>query len=228
LKQIATDLSLPDNCNRRKYLNSYEDVLSLNRFLRDALPARCIGEVRPIKPGDEQLLAAVEAEGLERAVLSVRRASGAGRDIARSLCGKLGVPVAAIPRSPRRYPLWPAGITGSITHDAEFAAAVIAPADRFGGVGIDIEPAVPLTPEIRSLVGQPEEWASLSNFALCDKALFSIKEAVFKAVYPRDGIFLDFNNVTVAFGPRTATISYGGTVHWRILNSPRVLAIAWL
>jgi len=209
-------------------LNPYEDVLSLNRFLRDALPAGCIGEVRRIKPGDEQLLAAVEAEGLERAVLSVRQASGAGRDIARTLCEKLGVPITGIPRSPKRYPVWPAGITGSITHDAEFAAAVIAPADRFDGVGIDIEPAVPLTPEIRSLVGQPEEWAGFSRFVPCDKALFSIKEAVFKAVYPRDEIFLDFHDVTVAFAPQTATISYGGTVHWRILSSPRVLAIAWL
>jgi 4'-phosphopantetheinyl transferase EntD len=136
--------------------------------------------------------------------------------------------VAEIPRSSRRYPLWPAGITGSITHDSEYAAAVVAPAGLFGGVGIDIEPAVPLAPDIRNLVGQPEEWADFSNFALHDKALFSIKEAVFKAIYPRDGIFLDFHDVTVAFAPRTATISYGGTVHWRILNSPRVLAIAWL
>lgn len=126
-------------------MNLYEDVLSLNRFLHLELPAGCIGEVRPIKPGDEQLLAAVEAAGLERAVLSVRQASGAGRDIARTLCGKLGVPTAGIPRSPKRYPIWPVGITGSITHDAEFAAAVVAPTGRFGGVGIDIEPAVPLT-----------------------------------------------------------------------------------
>jgi 4'-phosphopantetheinyl transferase EntD len=209
-------------------LNPYEDVLSLNRFLQQELPAGCIGEARPISPGDEQLLAAVEAEGLERAVLPVRRASGAGRDIARALCGRLGVPVAAIPRSPSRYPIWPAGITGSITHDAEFAAAMVAPADRFGGIGIDIEPAVPLAAEIRNLVARPEEWAEFSNSGLYDKALFSIKEAVFKAVYPRDGIFLDFYDVTVAFGPQTATISYGGTAHWRILNSPRVLAIAWL
>jgi 4'-phosphopantetheinyl transferase EntD len=209
-------------------LNPYEDARSLNRFLHEELPAGCVGEVRRIKPGDELLLAAVEAEGLERAVLSVRRASGAGRDIARSLCGKLGVSAAGIPRSPRRYPIWPAGIIGSITHDSEFAAAVAAPADRFGGVGIDIEPAVPLAPDIRNLVGQPEEWADFSNFALYDKALFSIKEAVFKAIYPRDGIFLDFHDVTVAFALRTATVSYGGTVHWRILNSPRVLAIAWL
>ena len=209
-------------------MNPQEDTLSLNRFLHRELPAACIGEVRPIRPGDEQLLAGVEAEGLERAVLSVRRASGAGRDIARSLCGKLGAPVTEIPRSPRRHPIWPAGITGSITHDSEFAAAIAAPADRFGGIGIDIEPSVPLAPDLHSLVGQPEEWASSSNFAFYDKALFSIKEAVFKAVYPRDGIFLDFHDVTVAFGPRTATISYGRTVHWRILNSPRILAIAWL
>jgi len=209
-------------------LNPYEDVHSLNRFLHNELPPGCIGEVRPIKLGDEGLLTAVEADGLERAVLSVRRASGAGRDIARTLCGKLGAPVAEIPRSPRRYPIWPVGITGSITHDSEFAAAVVAPADRFGGVGIDIEPAVPLAPDIRDLVGLPEEWANFSNSGFYDKALFSIKEAVFKAVYPRDGIFLDFHDVTVALGPRTAILSYGGTVHWRILNSPRVLAIAWL
>ena len=186
-----------------------------------------MGEVRPINLGDEQLLTSSEAQGLERAVLTVRRATGAGRDIARTLCGQLGVPVAEIPRSPRRYPIWPAGITGSITHDAVFAAAVVAPADRFGGIGVDIEPAEPLAPGIHELVGRAEEWASLSDLAFCDKALFSIKEAVFKAVYPRHGIFLDFHDVTVAFGSRTATVTYGCVVHWRILTVPHVLAIAW-
>jgi 4'-phosphopantetheinyl transferase EntD len=208
-------------------LNPREDLQALRRFLDDQLPAGCIGTVRPIEPGDEQLLAPSEAESVKQAVVSVRRATGAGRDIARALCGRLGVHVSEIPRSPMRYPIWPAGITGSITHDAEFAAAVVAPADRFEGIGVDIEPAAPLTPGIRDLVGRPEEWASFSELAFYDKALFSIKEAVFKTVYPRDGIFLDFHDVVVTLGTRTATVTYGGTVHWRVLTHPRILAIAW-
>jgi 4'-phosphopantetheinyl transferase EntD len=203
------------------------DAQALKRFLDDQLPIGCVGAVRLINPGDELLLTPVEAQGLDRAVPIVRRASGAGRSLARMLCGQVGTPVADIPRSPERYPVWPAGITGSIAHDAQFAAAVVAPDDQLGGIGIDIEPAQQLQPGISELVATAEELAAFSDLPFGNKALFSIKEAVFKAVYPHDRTFLDFHDVTVARGSQTATTMYGRTICWRILTIPRVLAIAW-
>jgi 4'-phosphopantetheinyl transferase EntD len=200
---------------------------ALAHFLNKHLPTGCIGAVRPIHPDDERCLTESEARGLDRAVASVRRASGAGRDLARMLCGQLGVPVREIPRTAERYPLWPQGIVGSITHDREFAAAVVAPSDRLRGIGIDIEPAEPLQPGICNIVSPPGEMAAFSDIRFGDKALFSIKEAVFKTVYPRDGRFLDFHEVAVTRHTRTARTNYGRVVHWRVTTLPRVLAIAW-
>jgi 4'-phosphopantetheinyl transferase EntD len=203
------------------------DPEPLRRFLDEELPRSCIGAVRAIVPGDEELLTPLEARGLDRAVISVRRASGAGRDLARLLCKELGLPIAEIPRSPQRYPEWPVGLTGSITHDAQFAAAIAGPANNFGGIGVDIEPPKPLPAGVIEIVASTDELAAFSELPYGDKALFSIKEAVFKAVYPHDQVFLDFCDVTVVRSPQIATTKYGRIVNWRVLTFPWILAIAW-
>ncbi len=199
----------------------------LHRFLRDELPSCAVGAVRPIKAGDEYLLTTSEAEPLRQAILPVKRATGAGRDLARRLCAQIGVPVGEIPRSPGRFPLWPVGVLGSITHDAQLAAAAVATSEQLRGLGIDIEPAHHLSSEIWAIVATAEEVAQFANIPFGTKALFSIKEAVFKAVYPRDQIFLDFHDVRVNVSARTATTQYGRKVQWRVMTVPHVLAIAW-
>lgn len=200
---------------------------TLSQLLREHLPAGCLGEVHAIQPGDELLLRKQEERDLERAVISVRRATGRGREVARRLCGAIGFPVDEIPRSSERYPLWPDGVTGSIAHDSGFAAAVVAPIERFGGVGIDIEPCEPLAPEIAAMIGQPAELRAFSDLLCGEKALFSIKEAVFKAVYPRDREFLDFHDAIVDRTARIATTRYGRVVSWNLVAAPRVMAVAW-
>jgi hypothetical protein len=124
---------------RTEFLYPMAELTALTQFLTSQLPAGSVGAVRPIRDGDELLLRSSEGVGLERAVLAVRRASGAGRDLARQLCGQMGVRAGEIPRALDRVPVWPGGIVGSITHDGSWAAAVVADAARLGGVGIDIE-----------------------------------------------------------------------------------------
>src|SRR5271167_2328748 len=153
----------------------------LQRFLDENLPTGSVAAVRLIRADDERLLTPVEAQGIERAVARVRRASGAGRDLARTLCGQLGVSVTDIPRSSRRYPVWPSGLVGSITHDDEFAAVVVGPSATFLGIGIDIEPAENLLPDLSQSLGSAGELADFSDLRFGAKVLFSIKEAVFKA-----------------------------------------------
>jgi 4'-phosphopantetheinyl transferase EntD len=199
----------------------------LASFLKEQLPEGCIGDVRAILLGDERLLRPIELRGLEAATLSVRRASGAGRDLARRLCHQLEYPVDAIPRSPHRSPMWPSGIVGSISHDAEFVAAAVGHSNAVQGLGIDVEPLQRLPDGVTEMIGSKRELEELSGLEFCDKVLFCIKEAVFKAVYPRDGIFLDFNEVTVSAKPKLAKTTYGRTVNWRVATTPRVLAIAW-
>lgn len=212
----------PSLCNCLRYVNP-----ELQHFLDENLPTGSVATVRLIRADDERLLTPVEAQGLERAVSRVRRASGAGRDLARTLCAQFGAPVTDIPRSSQRYPVWPAGLVGSITHDDEFAAAVVCPSATLRGIGIDIEPAENLPPDLSQILGSPAELAEFSDLPFGEKALFSIKEAVFKAVFPHDSIFLEFHDVTVSRASQTASTSYGRVVHWRVLNLPRVLALAW-
>lgn len=199
----------------------------LTQFLDDQLPPGSVGGVRQIGEGDEWRLKPSELVGLDRAVLAVRRASGAGRHLARELCGRMGVSDPEIPRSPDRTPLWPEGIVGSIAHDSSWAAAVIADATRLGGVGIDIEVPRPLSAEVVRLIGSSEETAAFSGITFGHTVLFSVKEAVFKAVYPRDRVFLEFRDVVVDRTSGTATTRYGRTVQWRANAEPRVLTVAW-
>jgi 4'-phosphopantetheinyl transferase EntD len=139
----------------------------------------------------------------------------------------MGIHVVELPRSARRHPLWPAGVVGSIAHDADFAAAAVGATSRVTGLGIDIEPAEHLPACVRDVVASAHELKAFADLSYSDKALFSIKEAVFKAVYPHDGVGLEFNDIIVVREPQIARTRYGRVVGWRVLSAPRVLAIAW-
>ena len=104
----------------------------------------------------------------------------------------MGCHVADIARSSSGAPIWPVRLVGSIAHDTAVAAAVVARSDLFGGIGVDVEVAEPLESDLVALIANPVERRLFHNDPFGKKALFSIKEAVFKAVNPRDRIFLDF------------------------------------
>ena len=195
--------------------------------MRCHLPENVIGEVRSIRPGDESALHKAELAGVENAVLSRRRSRGAGRIVARKLCAQLGFEVEAIPQGPTGGPLWPDGLTGSIAHDESFACAVVARKSAFGGLGVDIESANPLSDGEFALISTPCERLSFRLGSVDTKALFTIKEAVFKATNPLDNIFLDFPDIVVECLGQSAKTSYGRTVSWRVIVQPRVIAVAW-
>jgi enterobactin synthetase component D len=96
-----------------------------------------------------------------------------------------------------RDPVWPHGIVGSITHTSDLAAALVAWADRTDGVGIDAE-HIRHAPELEAHVPIVEErrWLDETEPSVRAReliALFSAKEAVFKAFYPRVGRFFGFD-----------------------------------
>ena len=99
--------------------------------------------------------------------------------------------------------------------------------NALSGVGIDIEPSERLPDGIADLVASEEELAAFAGVAFGEKAILSIKEAVYKAVHARDGIFLEFGDVRVCRHLCTATTKYGRVVGWRVTTAPRVLAVAW-
>ena len=155
------------------------------------------------------------------------RQSGAARIVARALLGSLGYPGIAIPRSETGAPVWPSGVIGSLAHDEDVAVAAIARAGRFSGLGIDVEPAVPLPPGLSSLIATPAERRCYRPEIIESRILFSIKEAVYKALNPLDGIFLDFQDVEVDLSAHRAVARSGRTIGFAFTMAPRVLAIAF-
>jgi len=112
-----------------------------------------------------------------------------GRWAAHQALAKLGLDVDVIGQGPRGEPSWPVGVAGSITHGADLAFAVVSEQEWTDGIGIDIERLRP-SPELDAHVPRPEETAWLDRLDPHSRerelvALFSAKESIFKAFYPR-------------------------------------------
>ena len=113
----------------------------------------------------------------------------AGRECAARALTALGMRPVVIERGQAGEPLWPAGVTGSITHKGEYVAAAVARTSDVVSLGIDAEEIVDeaRAARIAPLVMLPEESAVGGDHlspALRVTLLFSIKEAVFKCLYP--------------------------------------------
>jgi len=200
---------------------------ALQRDLDNLAPAEMLVGYRLISPGDEHALLDEEAASIASSVIAVRSASGAARIVARRLLAQFGYGSVVLPKAPSGAPVWPAGIVGSMTHDDQIAVAAMGLQRDFACIGIDVEPAVPLPPDMLTLVAKPEELRQIANEPLGGKLLFGLKEAVYKAVYPLDGIFLEFQDIAVDLAGRTATTQGGRVVALRYGVSSHVLALAF-
>jgi 4'-phosphopantetheinyl transferase EntD len=182
---------------------------------------------RVISEGDENAL--LPGEELPAAsVAKVRRASGAGRIAARALMTRLGYAAQPVRRAPSGAPLWPTGLVGSIAHDDTIAVAALASSADFSGLGIDIEPAETLEPELLDLIAGPDERARIKDDPLRGRVLFAAKEAVYKATYPLDGIFLEHHDVEIDLANLRAVVRTGRTLALKFAISEHVIALAWI
>lgn len=126
----------------------------------------------------------------------------AGRSAARMAMAGLGHPPQPIPTAPDRAPIWPAGLTGSITHSDRLCLAIIGRSTQWAGLGIDTEPAEPLDPALWPIILRPEEGLPAPDPATA-KLIFSAKEAVYKAQYPISKRLFGFDALTVDLGDMT-------------------------
>jgi 4'-phosphopantetheinyl transferase EntD len=150
-------------------------------------------------PGEEDLIANA-VEGRRREFVTARRC-------AREALAKLGHSPAPIRTGPKREPLWPAGVAGTITHCAGYRAAAVAPLSVLASIGIDAEPNGPLPDGVEESVtvpGEPEMLAALQagNPAThWGRVLFSAKESVYKAWYPLARRWLGFEDARLSIDP---------------------------
>jgi 4'-phosphopantetheinyl transferase EntD len=153
-------------------------------------------------PGE---LTAEESPAIERAVDKRRREFAAGRELARRGLRKFGLDSVSIPVSGQRYPVWPDGIVGSISHTRERVGVALARRGHYAAVGLDLEVRSAVTPNLFRSILSDSELRRLSTVSGAEEAtlIFSCKEAVFKAVNPLCNEFLDFLDVTIELSEST-------------------------
>lgn len=90
-----------------------------------------------------------------------------------------------------RAPVWPAHISGSITHSSGWAAAIVAPRATCRGLGLDAECLIEASraERVAGEILTPAELQRLAKLPAEQRAqlitlTFSIKESLFKALYP--------------------------------------------
>lgn len=123
----------------------------------------------------------------------------AGRFAVQHAQVNLQLPTINVLKAESGSPIWPAGYTGSISHTDNQAIAVLLPFEQqeIKGVGIDIEDIdrADLL-EDNALIGHHREFQVLKEagieVSLSCLFLFSLKESIYKALYPIVGEFFDF------------------------------------
>jgi len=151
-----------------------------------------------------------EAALLGRACGERQREFTAGRHCARQALSRFGVEPGPILRGPRREPVWPAEIVGSITHCRGYRAAAVGRATEVKTIGIDAEPHEPLPAGVANYVlGDAERaWLTRAPAGIhWDRLMFSAKESVYKAWFPLTGKWLGFDDAIVSVDPDTGTFA---------------------
>ncbi len=163
--------------------------------LPQALPGALLvsGHFDPLKlvDGDFQRSELQMPASIQRSVAKRQTEFLAGRlcarEAMRQLDGRLHVPAVGEDRAP----IWPADVCGSITHSTGWAAAVVAHKQQWRGLGLDTENLLShdrasrlageilTAAELAEMAAGPED-----QIALRVTLTFSIKEALFKALYP--------------------------------------------
>ncbi|SHH54354.1 4'-phosphopantetheinyl transferase family protein [Marivita hallyeonensis] len=121
-----------------------------------------------------------------------------GRLLAQTAQAQLGLTPQPIDIAESRAPVWPDGVTGSLSHARGRCAAILS-TDTTHHFGIDCEAVVDgsaLTAiQTQTLTEADKAFVTTASEATC---LFSAKEAVFKALHPQVGRFFGFDAAELA------------------------------
>ncbi|GLK89392.1 4'-phosphopantetheinyl transferase family protein [Pseudomonas turukhanskensis] len=140
-----------------------------------------------LAPDDFQRSQIAPAHGVAKRQAEFLAGRVCAREALRRLNGGDVVPAVGADRAPQ----WPAGISGSITHGKNWAAAIVANSGDWRGLGLDVENLLS-TDRAKRLQGEiltPVELRrasllDLEQLALLVTLTFSLKESLFKALYP--------------------------------------------
>jgi 4'-phosphopantetheinyl transferase EntD len=150
-----------------------------------------------------------------------------GRHCARLALAQLGIAPGPIDKGPNREPLWPESISGTISHTLHYAAAAVAPSRAYRGIGLDMESATPLEDKLFKAICREEELQEFARLKLTAEAageraklLFSIKESIYKCLWPCVRQFIDFTEMQVEL--ETDGFSYRAIPHTQKVSAELV------
>ncbi|WP_405404634.1 phosphopantetheinyl transferase [Paracoccus sp. Ld10] len=187
-----------------------ENIISLTRAIRAMVQpgvglALCkINVLHPPLWPDED-------HAISRAVPARIREFTAGRTAARQAMTDAGLPPAPVTTNRDRAPRWPDGLSGSITHTAHIAAAIVARQQDWPGLGLDLESACAMDDGMAELIRHPlDHPPPFLPPALASTLLFSAKEAAFKAQFPLTGLWIDYRAVALQFSASEFSLNVQG------------------
>lgn len=165
-------------------------------------------------PATAEALDACEEPAVHGASVARKEEFRAGRAAARAALGTLGAPGAVLPRGKGRWPAWPAGFVGSISHCPGLCVAAVARSADFRALGLDVEVRRRVRARLYERVCTPAEVAWMAAGGHAEETatlLFSAKEATYKSLNPLTGVHLGFGDVEVTVdldaGTFLATVS---------------------
>ncbi len=144
-----------------------------------------------------------EPHHIQQAVFKRRAEFLAGRIAAMVALEALDSREVRVATGTRRNPIWPRGYLGSISHTSERAMAVVAPEGSATYVGIDHEEimstnlATKIAPQILTSQEMQIYYQLNMGFEQFCTIVFSVKESVFKAIYPKVDMYVNFNAARV-------------------------------
>ncbi len=149
----------------------------------------------------------LEEKQIQNAVNKRQQEFRAGRHAARSAIKKLmpddpSVEQHAILIGASREPVFPAAISGSISHTDSVCLAACALKNDVASIGIDVENNRPLDKHLLSVVYTRSEQVWLTKTDTIPNILiFSIKESLFKCLFPFVQVYFDFLDAEITLQP---------------------------
>lgn len=128
----------------------------------------------------------------------------AGRYAARQVLKAFGFLGIDVPCSGSRAPVWPDGIVASITHCQGTAICAAAKSDDCDYLGIDLESVLSLSVanDVKDIVVNQKECRLIAEtflpFEVLMTLVFSVKESVYKALFPYVQYFFGFDAVEIS------------------------------
>jgi 4'-phosphopantetheinyl transferase EntD len=173
--------------------------------IKSLLPVAMAIEIERIDEARESMLHPTELAAITNAVLKRRNEFIAGRTSAKRALQRLGYSCRPIPVGSMREPIWPVGVIGSITHEGAYAISALARTRHISLLGIDLASRDALSGDLVPMICRDDEIEGIQrherHFGGDDlfKLVFSIKESVYKCLFPVVRKLFDFSDVSVEF-----------------------------